>query len=40
MIVLKGQWIQELGFNIDDLLMVKYENGKLIITPDEKLAGR
>lgn len=34
MIVLKGQWLQELGFNIGDPVMVKCEDGKLIITPD------
>lgn len=33
-IILKGQWLEELGFNIGDPLLVKCEDGKLIITPD------
>lgn len=30
-----GQWLKEVGFNIGDKILVKCENGKLIITPDE-----
>lgn len=37
-IVLKGQWLKELGFNIGDYISVSYENGKLIITPDVERA--
>lgn len=33
-ITLKGQWLKELGFDIGDPVLVKCENGKLIITPD------
>lgn len=33
-IILKGQWLQKLGFNIGDPVLVKCEDGKLIITPD------
>jgi antitoxin component of MazEF toxin-antitoxin module len=33
-IVLKGQWLQELGFEIGDFISIKCENGKLVITPD------
>lgn len=33
-IMLKGQWLQELGFEIGDYISVSCENGKLIITPD------
>lgn len=36
-IMLKGQWLRELGFDIGDYISVSCENGKLIITPD---AGR
>ena len=31
---LSGQWLKEIGFNIGDPVLVKCENGKLIITPD------
>lgn len=38
-IILKGQWLQEMGFEIGDYISVSCENGKLIITPDvEKVA--
>jgi antitoxin component of MazEF toxin-antitoxin module len=38
-IVLKGQWLQELGFEIGDFISIKCENGKLVITPDaERMA--
>lgn len=33
-IILKGQWLQEMGFEIGDYISVSCENGKLIITPD------
>lgn len=33
-ITLKGQWLRDLGFDIGDPVLVKCENGKLIITPD------
>ncbi len=33
-IMLKGQWLEELGFDIDALIRVECENGRLIITPD------
>lgn len=35
-IILKGQWLQEMGFEIGDYISVSCENGKLIITPDEE----
>ena len=31
-IVLKGQWLSELGFDIGEQIEVKCENGRLIIT--------
>lgn len=37
-IVLKGNWLQELGFEIGDFISVSCENGKLIITPDAERA--
>lgn len=33
-IMLKGQWLKELGFEIGNYVSVSCENGKLIITPD------
>lgn len=33
-IMLKGQWLKELGFDIGDYISVSCENGKIIITPD------
>jgi antitoxin component of MazEF toxin-antitoxin module len=33
-IVLKGMWLEELGFEIGDFISVKCEDGKLVITPD------
>ena len=32
---LSGQWLKTLGFDIGDKILVKCENGRLIITPDE-----
>ena len=37
-IILKGQWLQEMGFEIGDYISVSRENGKLIITPDVEKA--
>ena len=37
-IMLKGQWLKELGFDIGDYVSVTCENGKLIITQDAKRA--
>lgn len=31
---ISGQWLKSIGFNIGDKVLVKCENGKLIITPD------
>lgn len=33
-IMLKGKWLQELGFEIGDYISITCEEGKLIITPD------
>ena len=37
-IILKGNWLQELGFEIGDYITVSCEDGKLIITPDAEKA--
>lgn len=37
-IILKGQWLQEMGFEIGDYISVSCENGKLIITLDAEKA--
>lgn len=37
-IMLKGLWLQELGFEIGDYISVSCVNGKLIITPDAERA--
>lgn len=34
MLRIQGLWLQELGFNAGDPVLVKCEDGKLIITPD------
>ena len=40
-IMLKGQWLKELGFDIGDYVSITCENGKLVITPDaEKMCIR
>ena len=31
---LQGRWLEELGFQIGEAVLVKCEDGKLIITPD------
>ena len=37
-IMLKGQWLKELGFDIGSYVSVSCENGKLLITPDTERA--
>ncbi len=37
-IILKGQWLKEMGFEIGDYITVSCEGGKLIITPDAEKA--
>ena len=37
-IILKGQWLKEMGFEIGDYITVSCEEGKLIITPDAEKA--
>ena len=37
-IILKGQWLQAMGFEIGDYISVSCEDGKLIITPDAEKA--
>ncbi len=37
-IMLKGQWLKELGFSIGDYVNVSCEDGKLVITPDVEKA--
>ena len=37
-IILKGQWLKEMGFEIGDYIRVSCEDGKLIITPDAEKA--
>ena len=39
-IILKGQWLKEMGFKIGDYITVSCEDGKLIITPDTEKAAR
>lgn len=34
MLRIQGLWLQEFGFNVGDPVLVKCEDGKLIITPD------
>ncbi|WP_242843841.1 MULTISPECIES: SymE family type I addiction module toxin [Clostridia] len=38
MLRLQGLWVEELGFKAGDPVLVKYEDGKLIITPDTSRA--
>lgn len=35
---LQGQWLEELGFQIGAPVLVKCEDGRIIITPDEARA--
>lgn len=37
-IILKGQWLNDWGFEIGDYVCVSCENGRLIITPDTEKA--
>ena len=37
-IILKGQWLLEMGFEIGDYISVSCEDGKLIITPREEIS--
>lgn len=37
-IVLKGKWLEELGFAVGDYITVSCEDGKLVITPDAERA--
>ena len=37
-ILLKGQWLKELGFDIGGYVSVSCENGRLVITPDTERA--
>ena len=37
-IMLKGQWLKELGFDIGGYVSVSCENGRLVITPDTEMA--
>ena len=37
-IMLKGQWLKELGFEIGGHVTVSCENGRLVITPDAEMA--
>ena len=37
-IILKGQWLGEMGFAIGDYISVSCENGKLVITLDTERA--
>lgn len=36
-IVLKGKWLQELGFTMGDKVSVKCENGRLTITKADEI---
>ena len=38
MLRLQGQWLEELGFKIGDPILVKCEDGKLIVTLDRARA--
>lgn len=35
-IILKGQWLTDMGFEIGDLIKVECENGKLVISIDKE----
>lgn len=37
-IMLKGNWLRELGFDIGDYISISCEDGKLVITPDTERA--
>ncbi len=38
MIMLKGMWLKEAGFDIGDYISVTCEDGRLVITPDVERA--
>ena len=37
-IMLKGKWLEELGFEIGEYISVSCEDGKIVITPDAERA--
>ena len=37
-IMLKGKWLEELGFSIGDYVTVSCEEGKIVITPREEVS--
>ena len=37
-IMLKGNWLRDLGFDIGDYISISCEDGKLVITPDAEKA--
>ena len=37
-IMLKGQWLEKLGFNVGDYISISCEDGRLVITPDAERA--
>ena len=37
-IMLKGEWLKELGFDIGGYVSVSCENGRRVITPDAEMA--
>lgn len=37
-IMLKGKWLEELGFKIGDYISIACEDGRLVITPDAERA--
>ena len=37
-IMLKGQWLKELGFDAGTYISITCENGRLVITPDAEMA--
>lgn len=37
-ILIRGQWLKELGFDIGDYVSVSCEDGRLVITPDAERA--
>jgi virulence-associated protein VagC len=36
--MLKGKWLEELGFKIGDYISIACEDGRLVITPDAERA--
>lgn len=39
MLRIRGRWLEELGFNIGDYVLVKCEDGKLTVTADRNGSG-